>query len=52
MRGKKPLSENHVKSLRKLVDGNEFHELLLILGSQFDVERFGFIEPQSVRCSE
>ena len=32
MRGKKPLSENHVKSLRKLVEGNELHELLLNLG--------------------
>ena len=31
MRGKKPLSENHVKSLRKLVEGNELHELLLNL---------------------
>ncbi len=32
MRGKKPLSERHVKSLRKLVEGNELHELLLNLG--------------------
>ena len=33
MRGKKPLSERHVKSLRKLVEGNELHELLLNLGA-------------------
>ena len=26
---KKPLNENQVKSLRKLVEGNELHELLL-----------------------
>ena len=32
MRGKKPLSERHVKSLRKLVEGNELHELLLNFG--------------------
>ena len=32
MRGKKTLSERHVKSLRKLVEGNELHELLLNLG--------------------
>jgi len=32
MRGKKPLSERHVKSLRKLVEGNELHELLLNMG--------------------
>ena len=32
MRGKKPLSERHVKSLRKLVEGNELHVLLLNLG--------------------
>ena len=31
MRGKKPLSERQVKSLRKLVEGNELHELLLNL---------------------
>ena len=29
--GKKPLSENHVKSLRKLVEGNPLHSLLLNL---------------------
>ncbi len=29
--GKKPLSENHVKSLRKLVEGNSLHSLLLNL---------------------
>ena len=32
MRGKRPLSERQVKSLRKLVEGNELHELLLNLG--------------------
>ena len=32
MRGKKPLSERHVVALRKLVAGNELHELLLNLG--------------------
>ena len=32
MRGKKPLSEKHVVALRKLVEGNELHELLLNLG--------------------
>ena len=31
MRGKRPLSERQVKSLRKLVEGNELHELLLNL---------------------
>ena len=31
MRGKKPLSEKQVKSLRKLVEGNPLHELLLNL---------------------
>ena len=31
MRGKRPLSEKQVKSLRKLVEGNELHELLLNL---------------------
>jgi len=31
MRGKKPLSEKQVKSLRKLVEGNELHSLLLNL---------------------
>ena len=29
---KKPLNENHVKSLRKLVEGNKLHELLLNIG--------------------
>ena len=29
---KKPLNENQVKSLRKLVEGNELHELLLNIG--------------------
>ena len=29
--GKKPLSENHVKSLRKLVEGNSLNSLLLNL---------------------
>ena len=28
---KKPLNENQVKSLRKLVEGKELHELLLEL---------------------
>ena len=32
MRGKKPLSEKQVVALRKLVEGNELHELLLNLG--------------------
>ena len=32
MRGKKPLSEKQVVTLRKLVEGNELHELLLNLG--------------------
>ena len=32
MRGKRPLSERQVKSLRKLVEGNGLHELLLNLG--------------------
>ena len=32
MRGKKLLSEKHVVALRKLVEGNELHELLLNLG--------------------
>ena len=31
MRGKRPISEKQVKSLRKLVEGNELHELLLNL---------------------
>ena len=31
MRGKRPLSERQVKSLRKLIEGNELHELLLNL---------------------
>ena len=31
MRGKKPLSEKQVKSLRKLVEGNPLHALLLNL---------------------
>ena len=31
MRGKRPLSERQVKYLRKLVEGNELHELLLNL---------------------
>ena len=31
MRGKKPLSERQVKSLRKLIEGNALHELLLNL---------------------
>ena len=32
MRGKKPLTDRMVKSLRKLVEGNELHELLLNIG--------------------
>ena len=32
MRGKKPLSKKQVVALRKLVEGNELHELLLNLG--------------------
>ena len=32
MRGKKPLSEKQVVALRKLMEGNELHELLLNLG--------------------
>ena len=32
MRGKKPLSEKQVVAWRKLVEGNELHELLLNLG--------------------
>jgi len=32
MRGKKPLSEKQVVAFRKLVGGNELHELLLNLG--------------------
>ena len=32
MRGKKPLSEKQVVALRKLIAGNELHELLLNLG--------------------
>ena len=32
MRGKKPLSEKQVVALRKLLKGNELHELLLNLG--------------------
>jgi len=32
MRGKKPLPEKHVIALRKWVEGNELHELLLNLG--------------------
>jgi len=32
MRGKKPLSENEVKSLRKLLEENPLHSLLLNIG--------------------
>ena len=32
MRGKKPLTDRMVKSLRKLVEGNELHELILNIG--------------------
>ena len=32
MRGKKPLTDRMVKSLRKVVEGNELHELLLNIG--------------------
>ena len=32
MRGKKPLTARMVKSLRKLLEGNELHELLLNIG--------------------
>jgi F0F1-type ATP synthase delta subunit len=32
MRGKKPLSENEVKSLRKLLEDKPLHSLLLNIG--------------------
>ena len=37
--GKKPLNENQVKSLRKLVKDKPLHELLIEPFSRFDVEK-------------